>query len=376
MTTHLKSRNGSWNLDGLKSKNIYFSNPIFEVFEDSTGQTFFFKNAKKVKSKLGIMDVIEAQTKKGRFVVGYFSYEYNQREAKSPKYRAIFNVYKGTSLPVKNKNVEKSPKILLKKITLDSDFIAGVKKAQKYIKEGDIYQINLTREFALGKVVNPYDFFLKYYKAQPVDFGSFFEFHDHTIVSGSMELFVKKFGENILTKPIKGTASKSSIDDINLIKNDKELSENLMIVDLMRNDLSQLCIPGSVRTNKLFKKKSYTTLVQLESEIEGTLVKKIKNKKIFESLMPPGSVTGTPKSRAKEIINEIEGHKRGPYCGALGFFAPSGDFCFSVGIRLAIIEKKGSRFYTGAGIVWDSIPKKENAETILKSKALKESTRI
>ena len=89
--------------------------------------------------------------------------------------------------------------------------------------------------------------------------------------------------------------------------------------------------------------------------------------------MPPGSVTGTPKSRAKQIINEIEKHKRGPYCGAVGFFEPSGDFCFSVGIRVAIIEKTTSRFFTGAGIVWDSKVVKENAETILKSRALKES---
>ena len=111
----------------------------------------------------------------------------------------------------------------------------------------------------------------------------------------------------------------------------------------------------------------------MESEIEGTLVKKISNKEIFKSLMPPGSVTGTPKSRAKEIIHEIERHKRGPYCGALGFFGPSGDFCFSVGIRLVIIEKSDSRFYTGAGIVWDSKPIKENTETILKSQALSES---
>ena len=92
--------------------------------------------------------------------------------------------------------------------------------------------------------------------------------------------------------------------------------------------------------------------------------------------MPPGSVTGTPKSRAKEIIHEIERHKRGPYCGALGFFGPSGDFCFSVGIRLVIIEKSDSRFYTGAGIVWDSKPIKENTETILKSQALSESVEI
>ncbi len=376
MTTHLKSRNGSWNLDDLKTKNLYFSKPLFEILQDKDGRTFIRENGKKVRSKIDIVDLIDKETSSGRFACGYFSYEYNSKGMKPPKYNAIFNIYEGFSPCGKNKISYQTSKSILKKITPNSSFISGVKKAQKYIKDGDIYQINLTREFTLGKIKSPYELFLNYYQTQPVDFGSFFEFHDHSIVSGSMELFIKKSGKNITTKPIKGTASINSADDKNLKKNNKEISENLMIVDLMRNDLSQICVPGSVKTNKLFKKKSYSTLVQLESEIEGILVKKISNKEIFKSLMPPGSVTGTPKSRAKEIIHEIERHKRGPYCGALGFFGPSGDFCFSVGIRLVIIEKSDSRFYTGAGIVWDSKPIKENTETILKSQALSESLEI
>ena len=102
------------------------------------------------------------------------------------------------------------------------------------------------------------------------------------------------------------------------------------------------------------KKKKYSTVTQLESKISGVLKNNVSNEDIFDNLMPPGSVTGTPKSRAIQIIKEIEDHERGPYCGAIGIFEPSGDFCFSVGIRVAIIEKNKSRFYTGAGIVWDS----------------------
>ena len=373
MTTHLKSRNTSWSLKGTKSKNIFFSKPMLVVFEDKRGKTYILKDGIKKKSKLSLLKIIDNQLKKGFYACGYFSYEYNQKSLEGSKYKAIFNIYKDTSTALPIPNITIQDKLKLKKITSDNLFTSGVRKARRYIKEGDIYQINLSREFTLGQVINPYRFFLNYYNVQPVEYGAFFRFHDHSLISGSMELFIQKKRGNITTKPIKGTAPLDSVEDKNLKQNLKEISENLMIVDLMRNDLSQICEPGTVKTKKLFKKKSYSTLVQLESEITGVLKKNINNEKIFNSLMPPGSVTGTPKSRAKQIINEIEKHKRGPYCGAVGFFEPSGDFCFSVGIRVAIIEKTTSKFFTGAGIVWDSKVLKENAETILKSRALKES---
>ncbi len=376
MTTHLKSKNGSWNLNKKRNKNLFFKNLLLTVFEDNRGNTFVVKDKKKKKIKLKITSVIEAQLKKGFYACGYFSYEYNQRTEKKPKYRAIFNIYKDVLTTNPKQFLKFKENLSLKKITNDLEFISGVKKAKQYIKEGDIYQINLTREFVFSGLSKPYLAFLNYYKTQPVEYGAFFDFQDHSLISGSMELFIKKQGNKITSKPIKGTAQANSEDDRNLKNNQKEIAENLMIVDLMRNDLSQICKPGTVKTKKLFQKKSYPTLVQLESEVGGTIKKDVKIDKIFSSLMPPGSVTGTPKSRAKNIIEEIEDHNRGPYCGALGYFSPSGDFCFSVGIRVAIVEKELSKFYTGAGIVWDSKPAKENAETILKTKAFSESIRV
>ena len=194
MTTHLKSRNGSWNLDDLKTKNLYFSKPLFEILQDKDGRTFIRENGKKVRSKIDIIDLIDKETSSGRFACGYFSYEYNSKVTKPSKYNAIFNIYEGFSPCGKNKISYQTSKRILKKVTPNSNFISGVKKAQKYIKDGDIYQINLTREFTLGKIKSPYELFLNYYQTQPVDFGSFFEFHDHSIVSGSMELFIKKSG--------------------------------------------------------------------------------------------------------------------------------------------------------------------------------------
>ena len=182
MTTHLKSRNGSWNLDDLKTKNLYFSKPLFEILQDKDGRTFIRENGKKVRSKIDIIDLIDKETSSGRFACGYFSYEYNSKVTKPPKYNAIFNIYEGFSPCGKNKISYQTSKRILKKVTPSSSFISGVKKAQKYIKDGDIYQINLTREFTLGKIKSPYELFLNYYQTQPVDFGSFFEFHDHSIV--------------------------------------------------------------------------------------------------------------------------------------------------------------------------------------------------
>ena len=376
MTTHLKSKDGSWNLDNKKNKNLLFQNFVLTVLEDKNGSTFIIRKKTKKKVKSNITSVINSQLKKGYYACGYFAYEYNQNSVKKPKYRAIFNIYKTFSTVSKKKYNECGASSSLIKSTKDFEFISGVKKIKRYIREGDIYQINLTRKFVCNNFTDPYSVFLNYYKKQPVEYGAYFDFHDHTIISGSMELFIKKQGNKITTKPIKGTAQINSKEEKNLKINKKEIAENLMIVDLMRNDLSQICKPGSVNTKRLFKKKFYSTLVQLESEVKGTIKENIKADKIFSKLMPPGSVTGTPKSRAIKIIQEIEKHPRGPYCGALGYFSPNGDFCFSVGIRVAVVEKNLSKFYTGAGIVWDSKPNNENAETILKTKAFNDSIKM
>ena len=185
-----------------------------------------------------------------------------------------------------------------------------------------------------------------------------------------MELFLSKRGQDLLSKPIKGTRknSQSRVKD-SLSKDLKEKAENLMIVDLMRNDLSQICQTGTVKAKKMFKERSYATLTQLESTVEGKLKKNVTLHTIFEKLMPPGSVTGTPKSEAIKIIGEMEKHYRGPYCGAIGIIEPNDDFCFSVGIRISVLTTKNKKYFSGAGIVWDSKPKKENKETLLKAEA-------
>jgi anthranilate/para-aminobenzoate synthase component I len=197
-----------------------------------------------------------------------------------------------------------------------------------------------------------------------------------------MELFLRKTGRKIVTKPIKGTRKKGfSVEEdailkAELISSQKERAENLMIVDLMRNDLGRVCNYGTVKVNNLFNIESYATLHQMVSEVEGYLKDEIRIGDIIKSTFPPGSVTGAPKRRAVELIDELEPHVRGPYCGAIGIFYPNGDFTLSVGIRIMLVKKCIGTFWVGGGIVWDSDPEKEFDETLVKARAIQKALGI
>jgi len=256
-------------------------------------------------------------------------------------------------------------------------YLGMVRHAREYIARGDIYQVNLSRRFSLYVDKDPVSCFFSIYRVQPVPFGCYIDFGDFKLISGSMELFLRKRGNKIVTKPIKGTIRRGDTeksDDLlraELINNEKERAENLMIVDLMRNDLSKICRYGTVRVNKLFYVESYSTLHQMVSEVEGELENEVSIGDIIIKTFPPGSVTGAPKRRALEIIDELEPHLRGPYCGVLGIFFPNGDFVLSVGIRILVLKGKEGIFWTGSGIVWDSDPVKEYEETVLKARFIK-----
>ena len=336
----------------------------------------------------------------GYTAAGYISYDYtkNTNEKFHPEikkdylnwYDTYFHFYKKENvvtgaLP----DVEKDLNIYGRKFgasnfkhisNFDKDsYKEMVKCAKSYIEKGDIYQVNLSQMYTTGKAENPVCTFLNFYNAQPVPFSAFIGFNEYEFISGSMELFLKKTGKRILTKPIKGTAKrgKDTAQDDKIRKmlrnSGKEKAENLMIVDLMRNDLGRICIPGTVVVNELFRINEYKTLFQMESEIEGTLDDGISLDDIINNTFPPGSVTGTPKSRALEIINELEPHSRGPYCGAFGIFYPNFDFTLSVAIRIMVLDHSSTRYWVGGGIVWDSDPEAEYEETLLKAKAIKSS---
>jgi len=252
-------------------------------------------------------------------------------------------------------------------------------RAKSYIESGDIYQANLSQRYTAQFNVPPLPYFLKFYRAQPVPYGCYMDFGGFQLISGSMELFLRKSGDKLLTRPIKGTRRRGQTEELDtvmraeLVGSSKERAENLMIVDLMRNDLGRICEPGSVQVNNLFEINSFSTLHQMVSEVEGALSGDKKVSEIIDNVFPPGSVTGAPKKRTLEVIDELEPHLRGPYCGALGIFYPDGDFVLSVGIRLLVTQAEKATFWVGGGIVWDSDPEKEYEETLLKSYAVKKA---
>ncbi len=257
-----------------------------------------------------------------------------------------------------------------------SEYMDMVNNGKSYIEQGDIYQVNLSQRFNTQLELSPIEYFFKFYSIQPVPFGCYLDFGDYQLISGSMELFILKSGNKLFTRPIKGTAKRGETNEIDailkakLISSEKERAENLMIVDLMRNDLGRVSKTGTVKVNKLFDIESYTTLHQMVSEIESEVDENIQASQVVRALFPPGSVTGAPKRRTLEVIDELEPHLRGPYCGTIGIFYPNGDFTLSVAIRNMISKSRKATFYVGGGIVWDSDAEKEYEETILKSKAL------
>lgn len=397
-TTVLIDSDCGWENTGAQRAKI-FGTPEFTVTSKNGIIRTRSKNNENTY-KANPLEDIENYLSRGLICVGYISYEFS--DFTNPKfslktgkegfyaYDTCFHCYDDSQSETcsyeelyerlgLNKNLTNS--INSKHISnlKKSEYLQIVEKARNYISSGDIYQVNLSQKFNTNILPDSYSSLIGFYEAQPVPYSALIKFEDHTVVSGSMELFLRKEGSKITTKPIKGTAKRSSDLEkdreikINLADNDKEKAENLMIVDLMRNDLGRICKTGTIKVNELFRVNQYKTLYQMESEVEGILSENMTLSGIISSTFPPGSVTGAPKSRALEIIEELEPHYRGPYCGALGIFYPNGDFVLSVAIRIMMSLDNHTCYWVGGGIVWDSDPEKEYEETILKAKALRNS---
>ncbi len=374
-----------------------FDKPTLSVIYES-GQTTIKTDTEKISSDQDPIDLINHYLAQGYYAMGYIGYEYGKytefgfnpiygKEGKAlPElYFHIFDpggmkqatpeMLTHNKTNRENPHTPESPTSNMSK----SEYLEMVRRAKDYIANGDIYQVNLSQRFKLTKEIDPYNCFLDLYNTQPVPYAGLIDFGSFQIISGSMELFIEKAGNKITTKPIKGTIRRgeNTQEDVilraELVGSEKERAENLMIVDLMRNDLGRICEYGSVGVKNLFKIESYTTLHQMVSEVEGTLKPGLTLTEIIKNLFPPGSVTGAPKKRTLEIIDELEPHYRGPYCGAIGIFYPNGDFTLSVGIRIIVTDAKESTFWVGSGIVWDSDPEQEYEETLLKAKAIKKA---
>ena len=248
--------------------------------------------------------------------------------------------------------------------SLDQEkYIAYVQRIQQLIGQGWVYQVNACREISIEiNVENLRGLFSEIINNNPAPWASYLEIPGINIASASPELFLKRTGNLLLTSPIKGTAPVGTINF-----GFKDRAENVMIVDLMRNDLGQICKSGSVTVPRLLATENHPGLVHLVSDIEGELEQGISWAQIITLLSPPGSISGAPKSSAINVIQDNEG-KRGPYCGALGWV--QGDRCeLSVAIRIFYKNDK-LRFGTGAGITWASDAHDEWEETQLKARKL------
>lgn len=266
----------------------------------------------------------------------------------------------------------------------DSEYLQNVKNIIQAIKNGDLCQANLTRKFyGEATSVNHFEFFRELCQQSPSPYSVFMKFEDKYIISSSPEKFLS-VNENgdAESRPIKGSAPRyDNVSQDNESRNwlensNKDKAENLMIVDLMRNDFSKVCIPGSVKVDKLFETMTFNTIHHLVSTISGKLSDDHSHIDLIKACFPPGSMTGAPKIKAMELCSKLEKQRRGVYSGALGAIWGNQTLDLSVIIRTIIFDDNKFEFQVGGGIVSDSIPENELNEIYTKAKAILKTLKI
>ena len=273
--------------------------------------------------------------------------------------------------------------VSLKSTFPHDEYIDAVKKLQQHILRGDCYEINFCQEFyASNAIIDPPGVYQKLSTLSPNPFAAFYAYGDKYLICASPERFLKKTEMAIVSQPMKGTARRISgnikADEQqrkDLYNNEKERSENIMIVDLVRNDLAKICVEGSVHVKDFLRLHTFPQVHQMISTIEGNLKKNIALSEIFSATFPMGSMTGAPKKRVMELIEKYEKTKRGLFSGTVGYITPDGDFDFNVVIR-SVLYNKANQYVSiqaGSAITFKSNPENEYEECLLKVAALKKA---
>jgi para-aminobenzoate synthetase component 1 len=267
------------------------------------------------------------------------------------------------------------PKMLPRIVT--ADYLDTVAAIRRHIVEGDVYEMNFCQEFfAENTTIDPLAVWDTLNKLARAPMAAFFRWHDRYLLSASPERFLKKEGNKLLSQPIKGTRRRAVVDDdamrAALANSEKDRAENVMIVDLVRNDLARSCRPGTVAVDELFGIYTFETVHQMISTVTGQLLPTVQPLDALRYAFPPGSMTGAPKVMAMELIEQYEKTRRGLYAGALGYFDPAGDFDFNVLIRSIFYDQTAQyvSFQVGGAIVFDSIAEDELEECRVKAGAL------
>ncbi|HEU5364242.1 MAG TPA: anthranilate synthase component I family protein, partial [Hanamia sp.] len=276
---------------------------------------------------------------------------------------------------IPDKNVIEKP--VLKSSFSKEEYLKTIEKLQQHILRGDCYEICFCQEFFAENIeVDPVNVFKRLNEISPNPFAAFYKLGEKYLLCASPERFLKKTGNCIISQPIKGTSKRSDknieAEKSFLQKDEKERAENIMIVDLVRNDLSKICTEGSVSVKEFLKIYSFPHVHQMISTIQGKLREDVSFGKILSATFPMGSMTGAPKKRVMELIEKYEKTKRGLFSGTVGYINPEGDFDFNVVIRSILYNEK-KRYLSiqaGSAITWKSIAEKEYEECNLKMEAM------
>ncbi len=344
----------------------------------------------KMEEIRGAFSELEDFVSKGYYAAGFISYEAGFSFEDTLKGRSNdfsfpllwFGVYKrpavfgpGEKIVFWRRSV--SPYTLkgLRPNITREEYISNIKRIKDFIRKGDTYQVNYTFKYKFRFSGSPYALYEDLKEKQNVSYSAFIKTSGFTILSMSPELFFRKTGNCIQVSPMKGTIDrgKDLTGDRHNIKNlresPKDRSENVMIVDLLRNDIGRISSSGTVKAVRLFEVEKYETLFQMISRIRGILKKDISIYDLLKAIFPSGSVTGAPKISTMKIINSLEKEPRLIYTGGIGYFSPSGDAVFNVAIRTVLIDNEGNKgeMGVGSGIVYDSEPSKEFDECRLKA---------
>ncbi|MEM7550506.1 MAG: anthranilate synthase component I family protein [Bacteroidota bacterium] len=261
----------------------------------------------------------------------------------------------------------------------EKDYLANIKNIGQQIEEGDFYEINYCMSWTERNIsINPISTFLKLNDISPMPFSVLQKNSNHYAICASPERFLKKEGQKLISQPIKGTIKKANDPNENfkqklkLAGSEKEQAENLMIVDLVRNDLARSSNSGSVKVEELFGIYEFKTINQMISSVSSELKENISAVEALKRAFPMGSMTGAPKIEVMKNIEKYESFKRGLFSGSIGFFKPDGDFDFNVVIRTIFYDKKSKlvNFKVGSAITYDSVPEKEYEECLLKIESL------
>jgi para-aminobenzoate synthetase component I len=284
-------------------------------------------------------------------------------------------------LSVKLRDPEECPVVVgdFREVMGREHFLESVRRVQEWIAAGDIYQVNIAQAFSAevsgeGSLFGLYETLRE---ASPAPMGAWMELDGKEVLSTSPELFLRISGDGIETRPIKGTRPRFADPDedrrsaVELQTSPKEAAELVMITDLLRNDLGRVCEFGSVEVTRMLQLESLAQVHHLVSTVQGTLRETEDALSALSACFPGGSITGAPKKRAMEIISELEGMPRGIYCGAIGWLGFNGESQFNIAIRTLVREGENLRYHVGAGIVADSIPEHEYAETMQKGEGIR-----